>query len=163
MQEIVPTARPAAPPSPPTDSEDHILAKETYSLDFDMKVFSFFDNEDGDAPKAAAEQPSAADPSATVPSASPKPTEVLQELTFMLKRPAADITTEKKLPSIISSILGEAAEEDQPALGKLGSLQQVVTDAAAAKERATLRKQREQNERALHKLDEEAKANKERA
>ena len=73
MQETAPTAHPAALPSPSTDSEDHILAKEAYSLDFDMNVFSFSDNEDGEAPKVAAEQPSAVDPSATTPRASPKP------------------------------------------------------------------------------------------
>ena len=77
MQETVPAACPTAPPSPPMDSEDHILAKEAYSLDFDMNVFSFSDNKDGDAPKVAAEQPSAVGSSATTPRASPKPAEVL--------------------------------------------------------------------------------------
>ena len=96
--------------------------KEAYSLDFDMNVFSFSDNEDGDAPKVAAEQPSTVDSSATTPRASPKPAEILQELSFMLKRPIADIAAEENLPSVISSILGEVAEEDRPALGKLGSL-----------------------------------------
>ena len=120
---MAPMVHPAAPPSPSTDSEDHILAKEAYFFDFDISVFSVSDNEDGDTPKAATEQASVADPSATVPSTSPKPAEVFQEVTFMLKRPIADITAEKKLPSVISSILREVAEEDRPALGKLGSLQ----------------------------------------
>ena len=81
----------------------------------------------------------------------------------MLKRPIADVAAEEKLPSVISSILGDIAEEDRHALGKLGSFQQVVADAAAAKERVILRKLRERNEKALYQLNEEAKANKERA
>ena len=67
----------------------------------------------------------------------------------------------EKLPSVISSILGEVAEEDRPTLGKLELLQQVIADATAAEKHATLRKQREQNERALRKLGDEAKAEKE--
>ena len=81
----------------------------------------------------------------------------------MLKRPMTDIAAEKKLPSVISSILGEVAEEDRPILGKLESLQQAVADATAARKRIALRKQRKQNEKALYKLGEEAKADKERA
>jgi hypothetical protein len=115
----MPTAQLAAPPSPPTDPEDHVLAKEPYSYHFDMSLFTISDDEDVDVPKAA--EKIAKPSSATAPLPSPKLAEVLQELSFM--RPVADIVAETKLPLAISSVLGEIAEEDRPALGKLGSLQ----------------------------------------
>ena len=70
---------------------------------------------------------------------------------------------EEKLPSVISSALGEVADEDRPVLGKLESLKQATADAAATKERAVLHKKRKQCGKALQKLFAEAQAGQEQA
>ena len=51
----------------------------------------------------------------------------------------AEIAEGEKLASVISSALGEVADEDRHALGKLESLKQAIADAAAAEERAACR------------------------
>ena len=69
---------------------------------------------------------------------------------------------DKQLLSAIASILGETPEEDRPALGNLRSLKQVIADAAAAKKRTNLRRQHEEDLRAMLRLNAEAKANNDR-
>ena len=66
------------------------------------------------------------------------------------------------LQSAISSIFGEIPEEDRPALGKLGSLKQAVSDAVEAEKRSSLHRQHEENLRMLPQLAAEARAKNDR-
>ena len=63
-REASPVPRPAVPLSPLSDPKDRIMSDAKYSVDFDMSIFAVDDDdEDANAPKAAAEDPSAIAPS----------------------------------------------------------------------------------------------------